>query len=127
MSHRPSGRSNAAIAAWPSKKLSVSKSTTRLAAASLPMAKWARWVAGVTVDGIWVRPAPSRRDRRTARRADAPARAGPRPRRVAMAAHVAAGLFMLDEQPPCVGVECQPPAVVVGAFAALVERLSQQG
>ena len=39
---RPSGPSNAAIAAWPSKKLSVRRSTTRFAACSLPIAKVAR-------------------------------------------------------------------------------------
>ena len=48
----PVGPSNAAIAAWPSKKLSVSRSTTRLAACSLPMAKVAREVAGVRRDDI---------------------------------------------------------------------------
>jgi hypothetical protein len=48
-SQRPSGRSNAAIAAWPSKKLSFSKSTMRRAVCSLPMAKVARRVLGVRV------------------------------------------------------------------------------
>src|SRR5215831_3473612 len=46
-SQRPSGRSNAAIAASPSKKTSSSRSATRLADFSSPMAKLARWVAGV--------------------------------------------------------------------------------
>ena len=50
-SQRPSGRSNAAIAAWPSKKLSVSTSTTRLAVCSSPIAKLARCVDGVDVIG----------------------------------------------------------------------------
>src|SRR5664280_1143113 len=42
----------AAIAAWPSKKLSVRRSTTGLATTSSPMAKLARWVEGVTVGVI---------------------------------------------------------------------------
>src|SRR5262245_45945842 len=50
-SQRPSGRSNAATAASPSKKISVSTSTMRFAACSSPMAKLARWVEGVTVIG----------------------------------------------------------------------------
>src|SRR3954447_3708340 len=50
-SQRPSGRSNAAIAASPSKKIWVSTSTTRLAACSSPIAKEARWVAGVRFIG----------------------------------------------------------------------------
>jgi len=45
-SQRPSGRSNAAIAACPSRKISFSKSTTCLATCSLPMAKVARLVLG---------------------------------------------------------------------------------
>ena len=52
MSQRPPGPSYAAIAAWPSKKLSFSRSTTRLAACSLPIAKLARRVAGVMVEVI---------------------------------------------------------------------------
>src|SRR3954463_3663415 len=51
MSQRPPEPSNADIAAWPSKKLSVRRSTTRLAVCSLPIAKLARWVLGVTVIG----------------------------------------------------------------------------
>src|ERR1700759_2200095 len=45
---------------------------------------------------------------------------------VAMAAHVAASLLMLDEQASRAGVEHKSPAVVVGAFVALVQRLSQK-
>src|ERR1700693_5570632 len=52
MPHRPFGPSNADIAAWSSKKLSVSRSTTRLSVCSLPMAKLARWVDGVRVEVI---------------------------------------------------------------------------
>src|SRR3954453_4735394 len=51
MSQRPPEPSNADIAAWPSKKLSVRRSTTRLAACSLPIATLARWVLGVRVIG----------------------------------------------------------------------------
>src|SRR5229473_3278278 len=47
MPQRPSDRSNAAMAAWPSKKLSVRRSTTRRAVCSLPIAKVARLVLGV--------------------------------------------------------------------------------
>src|SRR5450755_4413317 len=46
-SQHPPGPSNADIAAWPSKKLSVRRSTTRFAVCSLPMANVARWVLGV--------------------------------------------------------------------------------
>src|SRR6266481_7251373 len=52
MSHRPFGLSYADIAACPSKKLSVRRSTTCLAVCSLPMAKLARWVDGVRVEVI---------------------------------------------------------------------------
>src|ERR1700731_268860 len=52
MPQRPPGPSNAAIAAWPSKKLSVRRSTTRLAVCSLPIAKLARWVLGVRAEVI---------------------------------------------------------------------------
>ena len=51
-SQRPSGRSNAAITASPSKKPSVRRSTTCFAAGSLPIAKFARWVLGVVVEVI---------------------------------------------------------------------------
>src|SRR5216684_360133 len=47
MPQRPSDRSNAAMAAWPSKKLSFRRSTTRRAVCSLPIAKVARLVLGV--------------------------------------------------------------------------------
>jgi hypothetical protein len=40
------------MAAWPSKKLSVRRSTTRRAVCSLPMAKVARLVLGVSVEVI---------------------------------------------------------------------------
>jgi hypothetical protein len=46
---------------------------------------------------------------------------------VARPAHVTALFFMLDEQAVGVSVEYQAPAVLVSAFRALVERLSQQG
>src|SRR5258708_14802855 len=52
MPHRPFGPSNADIAAWSSKKLSVRRSTRRLAVCSVPMAKLARWVDGVRVEVI---------------------------------------------------------------------------
>jgi hypothetical protein len=52
MSQRPFDRSNAVMAAWPSKKLSVRRSTTRRAVCSLPMAKVARLVLGVSVEVI---------------------------------------------------------------------------
>src|SRR5258708_34644448 len=52
MSQRPPGPSNADIAAWLSKKLSVRRSTTRLAACSLPIAKLAQWVAAIVADVI---------------------------------------------------------------------------
>src|SRR4030081_361690 len=52
MSQRPPGPSNAAIAACPSKKLPVRRSTTRFAVCSLPIAKVARWVLGVIVEEV---------------------------------------------------------------------------
>src|SRR5450432_114470 len=52
MSQRPSDRSDAAMAAWPSKKLSVRRSITRRAVCSLPIAKVARLVLGVSVEVI---------------------------------------------------------------------------
>ena len=45
--------------------------------------------------------------------------------RIAGSAEVTAGLLMLDKQPAGLGVERQPPAVLVRAVAALIERLSE--
>ena len=42
-------------------------------------------------------------------------------------AHVTAHFFMFDKQPVGVGVEHQPPAILVATLTALVQRLSQQG
>src|ERR1700722_309529 len=53
------------MAAWPSKKLSVRRSTTRFAVCSLPMAKLARLVLGVSVDDIGGRGINARREHRT--------------------------------------------------------------
>src|SRR6266849_6834308 len=51
-SQRPSGPANAAIAAWPSKKLSVRRSTTRRAVCASPIANVARLVLGGRVEDI---------------------------------------------------------------------------
>src|SRR5436190_13878711 len=54
MSQLPPAPSDAAIAASPSEKLSLKRSTTRFADCSLPIGKVARWVLGLTVEVMMI-------------------------------------------------------------------------
>src|SRR5215212_1509803 len=54
MSQRPPAPSDAAIAASPSQKLSLKRSTTRFAVCSLPIGKVARWLLEVRVEFMMI-------------------------------------------------------------------------